>query len=311
MSRSAWGYVLVSGAALCWATIGIFYTFLVKRHGLPPLTVVAYRTWGAGLVLGLVLLLRGRKGLLVRREDVPLFLAYILVGIVLFYIVYMYAIIEVGVSVAVVLLYTSPAWVALIAHLVLREPMDRRILVALGCTWGGVLLVSRVLENTLEPLNGWGLLLGLAAGLTYGLYSIFQKVIVRRYHPWTIQWYGLFWGGLVLMMLQPRDWVTVPLTRPDTYLWLLALMLISTLVPGLLYTTGVQWIPVSVASIIATLEPVAATVMGYVILGERLSFTQGVGGALILLAVWLLRPRGGEEGSHEQEQEEQQRGDGG
>ncbi len=293
MSRTVWGYMFVSGAALCWATIGIFYTFLVREHGLLPLTVVAYRTWGAGLLLTLALLPRGRTVFLIRRRDVPLYLAYIATGIVLFYIAYIYAIVEVGVSVAVVLLYTAPAWVALIAHIFLHEPIDRSILVALALTWTGVLLVSQVLETDMGHLNVWGLFLGLASGFTYGLYSIFQKIAVRRYHPWTIQWYGLFWGGLVLMLLQLREGISGLSTLPETYPWFLALILVSTLAPGLLYTTGVQWIPVSVASIIATLEPVAATLMGFLILGERLSPLQWMGGALILTAVWLLRPRRG------------------
>ena len=50
-------------------------------------------------------------------------------------------------------------------------------------------------------------------------------------------------------------------------------------------------VPVSVASLVATLEPVLAAVLAYLFLGETLSIGQVAGGALILLAVWLLRPR--------------------
>ena len=290
LSRTLLGYVFVAGAALGWATIGIFYTLAVEREGLHPLTVVAYRTLLAGLILGIVLLLRRGRAFRVRREHWPLFLAYVGVGIVVFYALYAYAIILLGVAVAVVLLYTAPAWVALIAGLFLHEPITRRVVVALGLTWVGVVFVARAYDVSQLQANGVALLVGLATGLLYGLYSIFQKVIVRHYRPWTVQWYGLFWGGLVLALIQPERRLFSPLEHVDVYVWFLALALISTLIPGLLYTTGVQWVPVSVASIIATLEPVAATFFGYVFLGERLVPAQWVGGACILLAVWLLRP---------------------
>jgi len=57
------------------------------------------------------------------------------------------------------------------------------------------------------------------------------------------------------------------------------------------YAAGVRTVPVSVASLVATLEPVLAALLAFVVLGETLSVEQLLGGGLILLAVWLLRPR--------------------
>ncbi len=292
MSRATLGYVFIAGAALCWATIGVLYTVAVKRLGLHPLTVVAYRALLAGILLGILLWPQRHAAFRVRRQHWPLFLLYVLTGIVIFYVVYVYAILLVGVAVAVVLLYTAPAWVALIAGIFLNEPITRRVVVALALTWVGVILIARAYDLEQVRVNAVGLLAGLASGLTYGLYSVFQKVTVKHYRPWTVQWYGLFWGGLGLALLQPWHTFVAPLFRPEVYVWLLALALVSTLAPGLLYTTGVQWVPVSVASIVATLEPVAATFFGYVFLGERLQPAQWVGAACVLIAVWLLRPRG-------------------
>ncbi len=291
MSRTVWGYALVALAALCWATIGIFYTAAVKEFGLAPLTVAAYRALVAGIILGIALLPRGWVWFHVRREHIPLFLAYVLFGIVVFYAVYVYAVALVGMAVAAVLLYTAPAWVALIARLFLGEPLTRRVVIALALTWIGVILVAEAFDLSHLRLNAWGFIAGLLSGFTYGLYSVFQKVAVRHYRPWTVQWYGLFLGGFILAATQPPARFLAPLHRPEVWLWLIGLALIPTLGGGLAYSVGVQWIPVSVASIVATLEPVAATFLGYVVLGERLHPAQWVGGAFILVAVWLLRPR--------------------
>lgn len=289
-SHTLLGYGLVILAALCWATIGIFYTVAIVQYGLHPLTVVAYRALLAALILGGLLSSRGPGLLLVRREHWGLFLAYVLLGVVVFYTAYAYAVTLNGVAVAAVLLYTAPAWVALIAGLFLEEPMTRRVTAALVLTWLGVILVVEAYDPGQLRLNGRGLVVGLGAGFLYGLYSVFQKVTVRYYRPWTVQWHGLFWGGLLLAVFQPRDQLLQPLQVPGVWLWLLGLALLATLVGNLAYTTGVQWIPVSVASILATLEPVAASALGYLVLGQGLQRVQLVGGALIILAVWLLRP---------------------
>ncbi len=290
-NRTLLGYLLVITAALCWATLGVFYTVAVKAFGLSPLTVVTYRTLLAALMLGGVLAWRGGATLRVRREHVRLFVAYVLFGIVIFYIAYVYAILLTGVAVAAVLLYTAPAWVALIARLALGEPLTPRVGIALGLTWVGVILVAQAYNLEHVRLNFWGILAGLVSGLTYGLYSVFQKVAVRHYRPWAVQWHGLFWGGLLIALLQPPEALLAPIRQPAVLPWLLGLALLPTLGGGLAYTVGVQWIPVSVASIVATLEPVAATVFGYVFLNERLEPPQWIGGMGILVAVWLLRPR--------------------
>ena len=73
--------------------------------------------------------------------------------------------------------------------------------------------------------------------------------------------------------------------------WLLALALGPTIGASVAYAAGVRTVPVSVASLIATLEPVLAALLAYLILGETLGAGQIAGGALILLAVWILRPR--------------------
>jgi drug/metabolite transporter (DMT)-like permease len=68
--------------------------------------------------------------------------------------------------------------------------------------------------------------------------------------------------------------------------------IIPTLLASLAFAVGVQWIPVSVAAIVATLEPVVATSFGYLFFAERLEVGQWIGTACILSAVLLLRPGG-------------------
>ena len=283
------GYLLVLLAATLWASIGVFYKFLIGGFGLTPMAAAALRAGLGGLIL-LVALLLLRVDLRVPRRDWLGFLAYGVFGVALFFIAYVNAINLTGVAVAAVLMYTSPAWVALISWRWLGERLDRRGIAALALSLIGAALVARIYNPALLRLNWLGVLAGLAAGLTYGLYSVFNKLLVRRNRPWIVQVYGLLIGALVLVLLTPIQELLQGFASPASIALLAGMAIIPTLLASLSFAIGVQWVPVSVAAIVATFEPVVATFFGYIFFGERLDLGQWLGTACILSAVLLLRP---------------------
>jgi DME family drug/metabolite transporter len=299
-SRVITGYFLIWLAAALWASLGPIYKLLMGL-GLLPLTVVTFRAGLAALFLAGWTLVRERSlaPLRIARRDWPLMLAYGAVGIAFFYAVYVYAVQLTGVAVAVVLMYTAPAWVALIAWRWLGEGMDRSRVAALLLAFVGCMLVAQVNDLASLRLNGAGVLCGLGAGLGYGLYSVFNKVASSRYAPITVQFYGFAIGAIFLASSQPLTSTLAPTQtsglapfRSPLLLGEIVLMAIGpTLGGGLAYAAGVQRLPVSVASLLATLEPALATLFGYLLFGEVLQPGQWIGTCLILAAVVLLRPQ--------------------
>ncbi len=283
------GYLLVLLAATLWASIGVFYKFLIGGFGLTPMAAAALRAGLGGMILLAALLLL-RVDLRVPRRDWPGFLAYGIFGVAFFFIAYVNAINLTGVAVAAVLMYTSPAWVAVISWRWLGERLDRRGVAALGLALIGAALVARVYDLALLRLNWLGVLAGLAAGLTYGLYSVFNKLLVKRNRPWIVQVYGLLIGAVVLLMLVPREELARGFASPASIATLIGMAIIPTLLASLSFAIGVQWVPVSVAAIVATFEPVVATFFGYIFFSEHLDLGQWIGTACILGAVLLLRP---------------------
>ncbi len=286
------GYLLVWLAATLWASLGPIYKLLIN-FGLLPLTVVTFRAGLAALILAGWLLVRERSlaRLRIARGDWPLMLAYGVIGVAFFYAVYVYAVQLTGVAVAVVLMYTAPAWVALIAWWRLGEGMDRSRALALLFALVGCALVSQAYNPTALRLNAVGVLCGLGAGLGYGLYSVFNKIALGRYTPVTVQFYGLTIGAIFLALSQPPASTLTLLRSP----WLLGGVVLVALGPtlggGLAYAAGVQRLPVSIASLVATLEPALATLFGYLFFGEVLQPGQWIGTGLILAVVILLRPQ--------------------
>jgi DME family drug/metabolite transporter len=286
------GYLLIWLAAALWASLGPFYKLLFHL-GASPLTVVTFRAAVAALVLGGWAAMRSpsRERLRVAQRDLPLLLAYGAIGIAFFYAVYVYAVQLTGVAVAVVLMYTAPAWVALIAWRRLGEGMDRARVLALALAFAGCFLVAQAYDRRALQVNALGIVCGLGAGLGYGLYSIFNKIGTARYPPTTVQFYGFAIGAALLSLMQPWEMLCAPLHSPLLLGGLIFMAIGPTLGGGLAYAAGVQRLPVSVASLLATLEPALATLFGYVFFDEALQPPQWLGMLAILAAATLLRPR--------------------
>jgi len=282
------GYGLALVAASLWATLGLFYHKLAA-YGLPWLTIVFYRAIIAAAILFLVLGWRRRRWLRVDRRDWLLFMVFGLVGVAAFYVVYIYAIAMTGMGVAAVLMYTAPAWVAILSAILLKEPLGGSKIIALLLACGGCGLVGRGYDLASVRLNLPGFLAGLGAGLTYGLYTLFSKIIQRRYTAWTTLTYALGLGALFMLPLQSQADLTRPLGAPTLLFWLLMLGLVPTLGGGLAFNAALRLVPASDASIVATLEPAIAALLGWAFLGERLEPPQLLGAGLILTGVVILR----------------------
>jgi drug/metabolite transporter (DMT)-like permease len=293
--------LLVLLAATLWGTLGTFYTWARQGFGLTEVAIVFWRAGLAALVLGIVLggvmpaMGRGWALLRIRRADLPLFGAFGLLGVTAFYLLYIYAVTLVGVAVAVVLLYTAPAFVAIMAWRFLGEGFGARKLAALGLTFVGCALVARAYDLSQLQVNAPGILCGLGSALTYALYSILGKASLKRGYPIaTMSLYTFSIGALGLLVVAlaggPEQLLPAGL---NLYGWglLLVLALAQTLGALAAYTAGLRYLEAGVASIVATFEPVIATLLAYFVLHERVEWPQLVGGGLILGAVVMLQAR--------------------
>jgi drug/metabolite transporter (DMT)-like permease len=107
------------------------------------------------------------------------------------------------------------------------------------------------------------------------------------YHAWTIMFYIFSFGSITLMFFQLRSPAPFPL-EANIVPWFAGLVLISTITGFALYTTGLQKLPASVASITATTEILFASIMAYIILHERMDVWQILGAVAIICGVILV-----------------------
>ncbi len=286
--RNSIGPVLIILAGCFWGSMGIFVRRLTAL-GFGSVQIVSIRLTVAAAVFCLILLIKDRAGFRIAPRDIPLFAGLGCGSVLFFAACYFKAITLMPLSVAAILLYTSPIWIMLMSALFFREKITRRKILALGLAFAGCVLVSGISgEGVTLP----GLLLGLGSGIGYGLYSILGTVALRRYSPYTVTTYTfLFAAAGSWFICRPGEMISKIASNDDhASLALLCVLtaLVTAVIPFLTYTIGLRTVEASRAGILATVEPMVATLVGITVFSEPLTLLSGVGILLILSAVVLL-----------------------
>ncbi len=285
--RQIVGTGAVTLAGILWGCIGIFIRkFSVS---LDSMQIVTARTLLTTVLLFIILLIFKRDLLKIKLRDVWCFIGTGVCSIIFFNYCYFKCMSMTSLSVAAVLLYTAPAIVMIISAIVFKEKITVQKISALLLATLGCVLVSGIVGA--KPLiSKEGILIGLGAGLGYALYSIFSRAALNRgYKSLTIIFYtflialiGLIplteWKGLSSQMFASgRD-----------FLYFLLFAIVSTVLPYIFYTYGLTILSPSKASIMASIEPVAATIVGFIFFNERPSTVAFFSIGCILFSIILL-----------------------
>ena len=177
----------------------------------------------------------------------------------------------------------------LLSAVLWKEPVTKRKLLALLLTLVGCALVCGVFSGGLTVTLA-GILLGLGAGFFYALYSIFAPCALAHYSSMTVTvWTFLFAGTGALALVPGSKTLGPALSRPDMWLAAAGLVVFSTVLPYVFYTKGLSRVEAGKASIMASLEPVVASLTGILVFGEPVNAATAAGIACVLAGVAILR----------------------
>lgn len=282
------GPALIVLAGIFWGSMGIFVRKL-EGYGFSSIQIVSIRLTLSALVFCLVFLAVGRRGFRIRAKDIPLFLGLGFGSILFFTVCYFTAITMMSLSAAAILLYTSPVWIMIMSVFFFREKLSRRKVSALFLAFAGCALVSGLSG---EGVSLKGLLIGLGSGIGYGLYSILGTVALKRYSTYTVTAYTFVSAALGSWLIcRPAEMISIFSKAPDkgALIFLCVLTaLVTAVIPFLCYTIGLRSVEASRAGILATVEPMVATVFGITVFSEPLNISSALGIVLILAAVVIL-----------------------
>ena len=282
MNKKALSYLLIIAAASCWGLISIATRSLAEL-GLSQMMIILVRGVVTSVFLGAILLVKDRSALRIKLKDIWCFVGTGIFSVVFFNYCYFSAINAMDASVAVVLLYTSPIFVVLISAPLFKERITpAKIAAVVLVLFGAACSTGIIGSGNALPLNG--LLMGLGAGLGYALYSIFSRCAFRRgYGSTTVTFYTFAFTMLGTLPLIDYSTVSSITVCPALWGYCLFFGLLCCLIPYLMYTEGLKFVENGVASVVASWEIVAATLVGVLFWGESLS-ALNVTGVLLVIA---------------------------
>lgn len=285
--NSVLGIVLVLTAGVLWGFSGFFVNHL-KARGLESPEISVMRLGFTFVLMALWALIFRRDVFVTKKRCVKYYIGCGL-GMVGSSLFYFYAIPMTSMAVAAVLMYTAPIIVVVLSIFIFHEHLTILKTICCLASFLGAALVSGIVGGV-DHISVPGLLFGCAAGFSYALYSIFSSLaLMRGAKPLSITVYAFCFATLAMIPFgNVPSLVGKIAVDPVIVLIALAQALVSCLAPYVLYTIGLKFTNASNASIMSTVELVAAAVIGFFAFKENPGFFGIIGIVLVIGSVVLL-----------------------
>ncbi len=279
-------YILAAGCM--WGLMGLLVRSL-DAVGIASMEVCFIRSAVTLISLFAWALLFDRRAFRIRFKDIWCFIGTGACSVTFFNFCYFKTMTLTSLSVAAVLLYTAPAFVMLMSAVLFKEEMSVQKLSALLLAFLGCAFVSGIVEGA-GALSASGILYGLGAGFGYALYSIFGRYALEKgYGSLTISFYTFLCSAICTSFLADKGSVAAALSgNGGLIMKTVVLVLGVTLFPYLSYPKGFSGVENGAASVLASVEPVVATLVGVVIYKETLNVWNVAGICLVLGSIILI-----------------------
>lgn len=285
MEQTAYRKIIL--AASLWGCIGVFLK-LLTAVGLSSMEGVAIRGTVAAVVYGLFLACTDPAALRIHPRHWYYFFGTGVCSLLFFNWCYFNAISSSSMSVAAVLLYTSPVFVTFLSAILFRESVTLKKLAALVLTFAGCAFVTGLFPLGQQSVSWKTILFGLGSGFGYALYSIFGKFALQRYSSSTVTFYTFLFSALFSLPISGLYRDLPLLTDGRAILGALGIGVLCCILPYLLYTEGLRWAEAGKAAILATVEPFVAALLGICLFHEAVTVYKLIGMAAIFSAILLL-----------------------
>jgi drug/metabolite transporter (DMT)-like permease len=264
--------------------------------GLPPVSIAVLRYAIVVPVLFGILAVR-KQSLNIERKWIVSMVAMGLLSTSLYQIFFLYGVRYAAASDDSIVIGIGPVLIAIMASLVLDERLTRTKALGFLSGLAGVIVISLFSPNTDVPNRLLGVTLVFGGAVAYALYTVLLRRFVAtarrddsRPPPSSLSilaWISLFgWIFLIPFSILETPW---------TYTWdyvswlgIVYLALLSTVVGYFFYVEGVSKIGAGRAAVFGNFVPVFGVLTSVLIFGERSSPWQGVSFLLILAGVVLV-----------------------
>ncbi|MBQ3174898.1 MAG: DMT family transporter [Bacteroidales bacterium] len=272
------------------ASYGLIPLFAVPmmRKGMDIDSILSYRFACASLVMCIMLLIRKISLRITLKE----FFLLAILGTVFasssqfLFLGYNYL----TVGIASTILFTYPAFVALIMFLLFKERIRFVTLASIVLAFIGVALLY-LGDGQTGPVSLLGVIIILLSSLSYGVYMIIvNKSRVKTMNGTKLTFYAMMFSSFIFTAkaLIANNGHLASFPDFSSVVCLLSLALVPTIISGITMVKSVHYVGSTITAVLGAMEPLTAVLVGIIAFSEKFTTSLAVGMALIIGAVTII-----------------------
>ena len=271
------GYVYILLAGIFWSTLG-FLVSKISSHNFESEEIGFFRMVGGFIIITIYGKLTMPTMFKITKKGILYVLGIAVFCQFIFNIAYMNSICMVGASMAAVLLYVSPVFVAIFSRFLYKEKINRIKLVSLVfCVVGAFFAVTGG-SVEVENLNLLGIFAGIMAAITYAMLPMFNKRALKEMDNITMTSYAFLIAAILMSFrINPVETIS-KIDSIRVFVYIASIGIIPSAMAYIVYSMGIaKNVELSIAGVVASVELVFSVIIGWTLLGEDFSIIKLVG----------------------------------
>ena len=281
------GYVYILLAGIFWSTLG-FLVSKISSHNFGSEEIGFFRMVGGFIIITIYGKLTMPTMFKITKKGILYVLGIAVFCQFIFNIAYMNSICMVGASMAAVLLYVSPLFVAIFSRILYKEKINKIKIISLAfCVIGAFLAVTGG-SIEIKKLNLLGIFAGIMAAITYAMLPMFNKKALKEMDNITMSCYA-FLIAAILMCFRINPVQTISkIDNIGVFICIVAIGIIPSAMAYIVYSMGIaKNVELSIAGVVASVELVFSVIIGWTLLGEDFSIIKLVGLLFMIVSTFI------------------------
>ena len=286
------GIRLMLIATFFWATMGIVSRNL-NGANLTSIQVAFTRCLQAAVFTTIALAFKNRDAFKIDLKGLIFCVVYGIIAFGLAMAFFSLTVERIPIAVATVLMFSNPIWVTLFGRIFFKDKVGlKKVITVITCILGCMCIID-IFAAGGKDLNVLGVVFGLLSGVTFASQLVIPRFADGKYSNDSLLLYG-FWGGTVFLGIfsdiPALAGSIVHASNPMyTIANLLAIGVLSTYIANSYYIKSSEYLGNTLPSILVAFEPIFATILAFVILGEAIKPIQMFGALVVIASIIVMQ----------------------
>ncbi|MFQ3574100.1 MAG: EamA family transporter [Thermodesulfovibrionales bacterium] len=265
---------------LIWSSLGV----ILKIVPISSQDLIFFAGFTSSVILFVYFFFKDIKAI---KIDIRLLLTIFIISMVglLNTFTFFYAYKNTTVAFAVLTHYTAPFFVAILAHFFLNEKITYKTMLAIiTATIGMYIMLDINIDDFMSQIkyqdkHTFGIISGLLSGVFYAILIILFKKFIKLINPAVLTMYQ---NMFVTITLTP--FVSLNYDFQSIISVILILGILHSTIAPIIYLRGIKQVRANIAAILGYTEPIAAILLGIIVLNEYITLKIFIGGSMILIS---------------------------